>query len=370
MDPGFPELRAVLWRGEGITNLGTFGGNESLAGGVNDRGQVAGLALNTTPDPYSLIGLFVQNGNSNSTQTRAFLWQNGDKEDIGTLGGPDAEAYQINQRGQIAGDAYLNDTPNSDSGIPTDHPFLWTKGKGMRDLGTLGGDSITTGWGVNDRGEVIGSMYLKGDQNMHPYLWDGKRLRDLGTFGGSNGDALSINNAGEVVGWEGTTQNCPLLHGGSQVSFLWKDGVKTKIGAVPGTDNSDAWRINSKEQIVGDSFQCYGYFITAYLWENRKIADLNTLIPPSSALHLFLALDINDRGEIAGLATLQNGDVHAFVLAPNDGNGNRDVNASSRTVAPRKVTPAEYAVYRVMLAQLHPARIRPGALSEEQGRTH
>ena len=56
--PGFPELRAVVWDGQQAADLGTLGGNESYATGVNDRGQVIGSALNAVPDPYSFFGEF------------------------------------------------------------------------------------------------------------------------------------------------------------------------------------------------------------------------------------------------------------------------------------------------------------------------
>ena len=62
------------------------GGNHSIVSNINDHGQVAGFALNTIPDPFSLYDLLM--GSSNGTQTRAFLWQNGHKRDLGTLGGP------------------------------------------------------------------------------------------------------------------------------------------------------------------------------------------------------------------------------------------------------------------------------------------
>ena len=78
---GFPENRAVLWQHGEIVNLGTLpeGGYESFATAVNSRGQAVGYALNTIPDPFSLAGpgFF-------PTQTRAFLWQNG--EDAGPGG--------------------------------------------------------------------------------------------------------------------------------------------------------------------------------------------------------------------------------------------------------------------------------------------
>jgi hypothetical protein len=107
----------VLWKDGIITDLGTLeGGYESLVSSVNSRGQVVGVAFNTVPDPFN--GLFVP-------EARAFLWDKGAMEDLGTLGGPDANALFVNEGGQVAGYSLTSATPNPTTGFPTQDPFLW-----------------------------------------------------------------------------------------------------------------------------------------------------------------------------------------------------------------------------------------------------
>lgn len=109
------------------------------------------------------------------------LWQNGSKQDLGTLGGPDAAAGLINDRGQVARVSFLDSHPNPGTGIPTQHPFLWEDGE-MKDLGTIGGTFVFQLNQLNNRGEVVGGMTTEGDESVHPFHWNGRRMEDLGTL--------------------------------------------------------------------------------------------------------------------------------------------------------------------------------------------
>ena len=316
IDPvsGFTELRAVLWKNNRILDLGTLGGNHSAGTAINSRGQVVGFALNATPDPLS----FFEFGLANGTQTRAFLWQDGVMQDLGTLGGPDALAAFVNDRGQVAGASYTDSVVNPATGVPTVDPFLWQNGM-MMDLGGLGGTNSGMVNGLNNRGQVVGASNLAGDQTFHPFLWTKPGpMQDLGTFGGS-GAASAINDAGEVVG--------SANFAGDQAghAFLWKKGNMMDLGTVDGDTCSVASANNAEGQIVGMSFNCDYSTQHAVLWQNGQIIDLNTLISPNSALYLTRALAINDRGEIAGIGNppdcfFDPGCGHAFLLIPCDEN--------------------------------------------------
>jgi len=329
--PGFPEYRAVIWQNGNITDLGTLdGGYESLAFGLNDSGAVVGPALNTVPDAFCLFapGLC-------TTQTRAVLWQKGAKQDLGTLGGPDALAFFINQRSQVAGYSYVNSTPNSASdmcgaNIPTADPFLWDRKRGMVDLGTLGG---TCGLpkALNNRGQVVGLSDMPGDLTFHPFLWtEPGPMQDLGTLGGDNGFTNWINDRGDIVGDADLPGPAPQDHD----VVLWrKNGAEMiDLGVLPGYSCSRAFSVNSRGLVVGtleNSDLCPTYTAGhAFLWENGgPMVDLNSLIPPGSSLDLALPYGINDSGEIVGSGlppgcAPQDNQIcgHAFLLIPCDEN--------------------------------------------------
>ncbi len=137
-------------------------------------------------------------------------------------------------------------------------------------------------------------------------------LTDLGTLGGTFGFANWISDAGEIAGGA-TIQGDQALH-----AFVWRNGIMTDLGTLPGDSCSASLALNSRGQIVGQSFSCVANpTFRAFLWENGgPMLDLNTLIPSGSGVQLVDAVNINDRGEIAGSAVLPSGDTHAILLVP------------------------------------------------------
>lgn len=316
LDPatGVMQIRAVLWKDGQVKNLGTFGGNHSFASSINSGGQIVGFALDAIPDPFSLFDFGI-GGFTSGTQTRAFLWENGRMRDLDTLGGSDAWAIFVNERGQVAGYSYTDSSPNPTTGVPTADPFVWSK-EGMIDLGSLGG---TFGFpvGLNNRGQVIGVSNLTGDQINHPFLWDGQKLIDLNTetIGGNPVSANAINDAGEILGKE-------CFADGACSAYVRRDGVAINLGTLPGDCVSEAFVVNARGQIAGGSFNCNSAMGRAVLWEDGQIFDLNKLIPSGSNLLLVESNAINDHGEIAGNGfppgCTDFSCTHAYILIPCD----------------------------------------------------
>lgn len=133
--------RAFVWTpSTGMVALGTLGGRNSAAYGINNLGQVIGLAYTSYAD-----------GNS---QEHAFLYDpQGGMRDLGALGGSDSEAFGINDKGWVVGWSLISNNPDD---IP--HAFLYD-GTSMSDLNDLIDPSL--GWtmfyayDINNAGQIV-----------------------------------------------------------------------------------------------------------------------------------------------------------------------------------------------------------------------
>jgi probable HAF family extracellular repeat protein len=312
IDPvaGIPEFRAVLWKDGEIIDLGTLEtGTESLGIYVNDAGQVIGFStVSTAPttDPIAFFGF----------PTHTFIWQNGEKRDIGTLGGDGAgpgASCSNPPPGTVVGGSSTSVVPNPNTGLLTVDPFLWRDGE-MVDLGTLGG---TNGFAqcVNNRLQVIGQSSVAAHPaacnfpaadpdhvgpGCHAFFWENGVMTDLGTLGGDTSEAIWLNDKGVVVGSADLAGPS-----GKQThdAVVWIDGKIHDLGTVPGDACSRGRGLNVRGQVVGGSGVCNVGFLHAFLWEDGgPMVDLNTLIPPGSGIQLTIAFNINDRGEILAKA--------------------------------------------------------------------
>jgi probable HAF family extracellular repeat protein len=278
---------AFLWTNGKLQDLGTLDGRNSEARDVNNRGQVVG-------------GAEIGQQSDGRPITHAFLWENGAMRDLGTLGEPlwESEAVDINERGQVVGEA---DTENRDEdtngGLPPHHAFLWQEGS-MRDLSTLGGE-LSEAVGINDHGQIIGlnrvGYFIGTFFETKAFLWTNGRMRSIGTLGGRYSSPRDINERGQIVG---SAQPRGSSHyEDPYVAFLWQNGKIRRPGRLTRADV-----IDERGRIVGlvDTTRKdkYGYpFRHAYLWQNDKGVDLGTLGGPSS-----IGVDINRRGWIVGTA--------------------------------------------------------------------
>lgn len=311
---GGPQLHGVLWQGGTMTDLGAlFGGYDTWALSVNSRGEIAGEAYNTIPDPNSMFGY--------GYQSRAFYWNNGVVRDLGTMGnGNDAAAGLINERGQVIGVAYTSSTPNAicaDFSLFTftTSSFLWDRKNGMKDIGGLGG-TCTLASDLNNHGQIIGGSSLPGDTVMHPFVWNAATgMTDLlDPSDSSLSFAAAENDHGDIAG-----QSCDRV---TCYAVLWRKrgGQWERTNLNPAAQVAIAVSINASEQVVGIFFHADGSTSALFAEGASSAVDLNTLIPPGSGLQLTEADEINDLGEISAEGPDANGNNHVVVLIPCDNN--------------------------------------------------
>jgi probable HAF family extracellular repeat protein len=315
----YPPVQGTVRISIGDLNLelGTLGGKNSSINwnGINDPGEAVGMSETSVPDPN---GEDVCGFGTHLTCS-PFLWQNGTMIALPTVGGNNGQASAINNRGQVAGYAEngIADStcPQGVENFMVDLPVMWDKGIAMA-LPTINGDPDGVAFGINNRGQAVGYSGTCTAAN-YAVVWENgtaTKLRDLGDPGGI---AYAINSHNQVVGQAVNSD-------GTALAAIWQNHTVAALGGLmPGDVASFATSINNRGQVVGSSFDSRANWSHGLLWQNGMMIDLNTVFPASSNLYVVSASNINESGQIAGMAVEMSGShagtiVHAFLATPVD----------------------------------------------------
>lgn len=187
----------------------------------------------------------------------------------------------------VAGNATM---PGSDT-----QAFRWSMtgaGQGMGTmqlLGTFGGANSHAS-DVNLAGQVTGWAETANGEP-HAFFYDNGAMQDLGTLRGRESVGNALNDAGTVVGDMRIS-----IANYSTRGFVWDDGQITYIDSLGGV-SSTALDVNKHGWVVGSSQLASGES-HGYLYRNGELIDLNTLLAPGSGWTIYDALSINDQGDI------------------------------------------------------------------------
>lgn len=260
-----------------VISLGTLGGAQSWAFGLNDLGQVVGRS------------------ETGYGQDAAFLYQNGQMGFVSETSNL-YSANAISNTGRIVGVAVGA------------NGYVYDKTEGVAILGALTTGGITLPADVNDSGQVVGnSDALPGRPSnplsfsvYHAFVFENGDLRDLDAGSRFYSSAYAINNAGTIVGTK---------YSGAY-GFIYSNASFEEIANFTPED------INNAGQVVGRTYTQSGY--SAALYDNGEMRALGTLGGASA-----MATAINDTGTIVGVSLIPSGSERAFVY---DGTSMHDIN--------------------------------------------
>ena len=155
------------------------------------------------------------------------------------------------------------------------------------------------GFGINDAGDAVGTA--QNASGSHAFIYAGGVMTDLGTLGGSDSQAFAVNSSEQIAGDSQLNSGLhhPFAYSGTTMTDL------TPSASYAGYANG----INSAGAEVGTLLSGNGgTTANAFLYSGGTVSSIGTLGGAHSS-----AFGINDSGQIAGGADTAHGVYHAFV---------------------------------------------------------
>jgi probable HAF family extracellular repeat protein len=189
------------------------------------------------------------------------------------------------------------------------HFFLYTGGQ-MIDLGYPAWPSA-----INDAGQIVGS---NGTSTV-AFLYSNGKMISLGFPAGTDGSsAEAIDSTGKLIA------GALYFSNGPPHAALYNNGTWVDLGAFPGaTSGNLATGVNRSAQVVGTAFfpvKSYHPFRPGkhvpFICRNGTLVDLNTLVSSNPGFTVTDSVGINDLGQILCNATNSSGVQRAVMLTP------------------------------------------------------
>jgi len=244
---------------------------ESLAAGINNRGQIVGQYRDARGEHGYLRD------------------QRGRLTTFDVPGARATSPVKINDRGQIAGVCSEN-APNTKAPGAIVRGFILDRGK-VTTIDFPGG-VLNQVAGINDRGQVVGD-YIAADGTLHGFLWHKGRFTRIDVPGSANTGVLDINDRGQIVGYHGDDP------ASSVHAFLLDRGQYRSFDA-PGVAYTYPFGIDDRGRIVGFTGDALGTELHGFLLRKGPEGAFTRIDVPGAAAPGTVATDINNRGQIVG----------------------------------------------------------------------